>query len=48
MPSFFVVLRGLKVAERGYFRFYYTEAFLSISDAQEAGLVFPGWVKRDV
>jgi hypothetical protein len=30
LSSLFVVLRGLKVAERGYFRFYYTEAYFPV------------------
>jgi hypothetical protein len=35
LPSLFIVLIGLRIAERGDFGFYIEDLFPSISDAQE-------------
>jgi hypothetical protein len=40
LPSLFVVLRGLKVAECGYFRFYYTEAYFPVFLTRKRTLIF--------
>jgi hypothetical protein len=35
IPSLSIVLKGLKVIERGYFMFYTKDLFPNISDVQE-------------